>query len=382
MSKRILITATELHMYQFWTGHIKNLIDNGYEVDLVCSNVGGKLDALRERLAAAGSPRLTVVDLRRSPLSLHNINGYRQLRKYFRENRYDVIITNEPVMGVMTRLAARGQRKKYSARVIYFAHGFHFWTGAPKLNWLLFYPIEKIAAHFTDVIVTMNTEDYNRAEKRLRAGKVMYTYGIGVDLSEFCQKSGVRERKRKELGVGDGTFVLFSASELSDRKNLTLAVDIVKELADRGCDVHFFNRGTGEKQAELEQYIKEKNAEPYVTLMGYGRDVDEMCLAADAFLFTSKQEGLPVAVMEAMSSRLPCVVSDIRGVNDLIKNDSGGYICPLGDTKAFCDKIIYLIENKGDGTLREELTADNAERLQPYSFESVARFMLDLLKEA
>lgn len=380
MRKKILITATELHMYQFWTKHIKNLIDNGFDVDLVCSHVGGRLDDLKKRLTECGDPHLTVVDLKRSPVSPHNLKGYSQLKKYFRDNQYDVVITNEPVMGIMTRLAARTARRKNGTKVIYFAHGFHFWTGAPRLNWLLFYPVEKFGAHFTDVLVTMNTEDYERAKKHIHAKKVLYTYGIGVDLSEFYPRGGVRERKRKELNICDNTFVLFSASELSDRKNLTLAIDVVKLLIDKGYDIHFFNRGTGDKQQELEAYIKEKGVEDKVTLMGYGKDVDEMCLAADAFIFTSKQEGLPVAVMEAMSSRLPCVVSKIRGVTDLVKDGEGGFACPLDNANSFCDKIIYLIDNNSF-EFRARLTENNQRLLEPYSFESVSEFILNLVDE-
>ncbi len=380
MGKRILITATELHMYQFWTGHIKNLIDNGYSVDLLCSHVGGKLDALKEKLELVGNPKLTVVDLKRSPISPHNIHGFLQLKKYLAENRYDVIITNEPVMGFMTRLAAAKARRKNNTKVIYFAHGFHFWNGAPKLNWLLFYPIEKLGAHFTDVLVTMNHEDYERAKKHIHAKQVLYTYGIGVDLSKFKFREGVRQSKRQELGVDDETFMLYSTSELNDRKNLKLAVDIISILKSKGYNVHFFDRGVGEQEELLNQYAAQKGVSDCFTLLGYGRDVDEMCLAADAFLFTSKQEGLPVAVMEAMSCSLPCVVSDVRGVNDLIKYGKGGFTCKLNDADDFCERIIYLIDNN-DCKTRCLLTKDNKTVLEPYSFDYVSKFILNLIEK-
>ncbi|MCC8073592.1 MAG: glycosyltransferase [Clostridiales bacterium] len=280
-------------------------------------------------------------------------------------------------MGFMTRLAARSARRKNNTRVVYFAHGFHFWNGAPKINWLLFYPIEKIGAHLTDVLVTMNTEDFERAKKHIHAKQVLYTYGIGVDLTKFHPKQGVREKKRAELGVDDNTFMLYSTSELNDRKNLTLAVDIVSILKEKGYNVHFFDRGVGENEELLKQYAKEKNISDSFTLLGYGKDVDEMCLAADAFLFTSKQEGLPVAVMEAMSSRLPCVVSKIRGVTDLVKDGKGGFVCSIDNANEYCEKIIYLIENNNDD-FKNKLTESNNEVLKPYSFDNVAEFILKL----
>lgn len=381
MKKRILITATELHMLQFWLYHIRHLTEAGYAVELICSHVGGRLEDLRARLSEIGDIRLTVVDLKRSPVSPHNIHGYFQLRQYLAGNHYDVIITNEPVMGFMTRLAARTVRRKNGTKVIYFAHGFHFWKGCPIQNWLLLYPLEKIGAHFTDTLVTMNTEDFARAKQHLRANQVVYTYGIGADLSKFSDVPGIRENKRKELHVSDDTFVLFSAAELSDRKNLTLAIDVVEKLRDEGCNVQYFNRGVGPKEEELRRYIAQKHLENQVILMGYGRDVRDMCLAADAFLFTSKQEGLPVAVMEAMSCRLPCVVSAIRGVTDLIHDGAGGYACPLGDVDAFCDRIKLLIHQR-DTNFRRELTEKNAEVLAPYSIENVHGFIVQLIEQA
>ena len=365
-------------MDQFWISHIKNLIDNGHEVDMVCSHVGDRLDALKSKLAQIGNPKLTIVDLKRSPLSPHNLHGYMQLRKHFRQNRYDVVVTNEPVMGIMTRLAARTTRRKNKTKIIYFAHGFHFWKGAPKLNWMLFYPIEKLGAHFTDTLVTMNTEDFELAKKHIHAKEVLYTYGIGVDLSKFRKTDGVREKKRQELGVDDNTFVLYSTSEVSERKNLISALNIVNELTKRGYDVHFFNRGVGEQEDMLNTLAKEKGINDRFTLLGYGKDVDEMCQAADAFLFTSKQEGLPVAVMEAMSCQLPCVVSNIRGVVDLIENYKGGFTCELNNTDDFCTRIITLIENSNE-EYRLNLTKNNFEVLKPYAFENVSRFILDLV---
>lgn len=376
MGKKILITATELHTIQFWTFHIKNLIDDGNEVELVCSNVGGKLEQLKQRLEEIGGPRLTVVDLKRNPLNPHNVIGYLQLRKYFKNNSYDVVITNEPVMGVMTRLAARTIRKK-GTRVIYFAHGFHFWQGAPKLNWLIFYPIEKFAAHFTDTIVTMNSEDYELAKNKLKANEIKYTYGIGTDLTKFFKDDNLRSRKRQELGIND-EIVIFTVSELSKRKNLKLALDIIKRLKSDGYNVKYFVRGVGPLEQEYKEYANINGIGDIVNFMGYGKDIAELDNAADVFLFTSMQEGLPVSVMEAMSCQTPCVVSDIRGVNDLVENSNAGYVCQLGDVQSFAQSIERIID---DPALKERLTENNYSKLEPYKIENVYKFISDLVKQ-
>lgn len=376
MVKRILITATELHMLQFWTYHIDRLLKDGNEVDLVCSNVGDKLDLLKKRLADIGNPKLTIVDLKRSPLSPHNINGYFQLRRYFIYNKYDIVITNEPVMGIMTRLAARSIRKK-GTKVIYFAHGFHFWNGAPKSNWMIFYPIEKIAAHFTDTIVTMNSEDYELAKSRLKAGEIKLTYGIGADLSKFYADENIRQQKRSELGLTNEKMI-FTVSELSERKNLSLALNAVKKVIDDGYNVKYFIRGVGPLEQKHKKFIADNNLQDRVFLLGYGKDIMELCNAADVFLFTSKQEGLPVAVMEAMSCRLPCVVSDIRGVNDLISEGEGGYCCSLDDVDSFSRRIEEIIDNSD---LKKGLTKTNFAKLEPYRLENVFEFLNSLVSE-
>jgi glycosyltransferase EpsD len=157
MKKSVLITATELHLYQFWIYHIKNLVNDGYKVDIVCSVVGEKLDALKLSLSEIPDVNITVVSLFRNPLQPKNLIGLNSLIKYLENHKYDFIITNEPVMGLMTRTAAFVTGTLKHTKIIYIAHGFHFSKGAPKKNWMIFYPIEKVASLFTDVIVTMNT---------------------------------------------------------------------------------------------------------------------------------------------------------------------------------------------------------------------------------
>lgn len=376
MKKRVLITATELHMDKFWTRHIDYLLKNGYDVDLVCSHVGDRLDDLRAKLDAIGNPRLTLVTLKRNPLSPKNLIGLRQLRAYLKKNEYDVIITNEPVMGTMTRLAARKYRKR-STKVIYFAHGFHFFKGSSRLMWLIFYPIERFSSRYTDVIVTMNEEDYQLSKKKMHAEKYVKIHGIGVDLSSFSYEDGIREKKRRELGVDDDTFMLFTASELIKRKNLPLSVDVVKALRERGNNVKLFVRGEGTDEAEIRSYIKEQGMENYVILLGYGKDIRDMCLAADADLFTSRQEGLPVALMEAMSCGLPCVVADIRGAVDLVQNGKGGFVCERSNRDEFVERIEYLINNP---QIRDELVKDNARVLEPYRYQNVERVLTQIIE--
>lgn len=378
MSKKVLITATELNLVQFWVYHIENLLKNGYSVDIVCSHVGGKLSELKNALPTfAGTIKLTVVDLKRSPLSPHNIHGFIQMNDYLKKNKYDYIITNEPVMGMVTRFAACRQRKN-GAKVIYFAHGFHFWKGAPALNWILFFPMEKLASFFTDTIVTMNREDFSLAQKRFTNANIKYIHGIGIETGKFLFSEDIRNKKRKELGLTESNVMVFSANELTERKNVIFALEIINRLIEKGHkNIKYFVRGQGPLENKMREYIERKNISDNVFLLGYGKDIFEMNCAADVFLFTSKQEGLPVAVMEAMSCGVPCVVSNIRGVTDLIKNGIGGYVCKLGETDSFASAIEKII----DSVDKTELTAENSKILKPYGRKDVFSDILKILRE-
>lgn len=377
MKRKILITATELNLVQFWVYHIENLIKNGYTVDVVCSHVGGKLKELQENLRSFEKLRITVVDLKRSPLSPRNIHGFIQMKNYLNENRYDFIITNEPVMGMVTRFASVALRKR-GTKVIYFAHGFHFWKGAPILNWLLFFPMEKIASYFTDVIVTMNREDYLLAKKTFGSASIKYIHGIGIDLSKFDFSNALRTKKREQIGVLDDEIMIFSANELTNRKNVMFALQVINTLVLKGYrNVKYFVRGQGPLEKQMLNYIKANKLEQKVCLLGYGKDILEMDCASDIFLFTSKQEGLPVAVMEAMSCKLPCVVSKIRGVTDLIENGRGGYVCRLGSINDFAQSIEKIIDNKE----KESLTQNNKNILKPYDRNNVFSDIQNILQE-
>lgn len=375
MPPKILITATELHLLQFWTEHINAFINEGYSVDLICSDVGGKLENLRSRLAQCGNPRLKVVDLCRSPLSPKNLKGFCRLKRHFAENRYDAVLTNEPVMGMMTRLAAKSARKKYGTKVIYMVHGFHFWKGAPALNWALFYPLEKFASRFTDAIITINNEDYEFAKSHFKKPRVLRSNGIGVNLGGYAFDADIRREKRESLGLKNGDFAVFCVSELTERKNLLFALNVIKGLVNESRNVvKFFVRGKGPLQDKLQKYIDDNSLGENVRLMGYGNDIHEMDCAADAFLLTSLQEGLPVAVLEAMSCGLPCVVSDIRGSSDLFAFGGEGIACSLNSQHDFVQALGDIMNNKNDFS-RAEAVRKNMQVLESYSMQSVHSFL-------
>lgn len=372
MSKKILLTATELHLSQFWVPHIESFIENGFSVDIICSNVSNKIDILKSKLGDL-PVSVDVVDLARSPFKASNMNGYRQMKKLLDERHYDIIMTNEPVMGVVTRLAAKKYRKN-GTKVLYTAHGFHFFTGAPKLNWMIFYPIEKWLSKYTDALVTINTEDFNRAKRKFNAKNNYYVHGIGIDTSRFHRNDEARKLKRAELGLKDDDIMLFSVAELTKRKNLEVAVKALAKVKNNR--IKYFVRGEGELKDYLSELIRTLGLEDKVFLLGYGKDIPQMCDAADIFIFPTLQEGLPVALMEAMASGLPILCSNVRGNVDLIDDGTGGYTYGKYDAEGFAKGIDLLADN---AQLRQQMVLYNLKKLENFRLENVENEYLNII---
>ena len=280
------------------------------------------------------------IDLSRSPYSKKNFKAYKQIIELIESESIDYIHCNTPVGGLLGRLA--GEKCKVK-RIIYQVHGFHFFAGAPKKNWCLYYPIEKWLAKKTDAIITINEEDFKRASSfRLRNnGQVYYVPGVGVDLGQFVIDDEVRKEKRLELDIQKEDIVLVSAGELNINKNNRVIIEALAKI--KNDKVHYFICGQGELEKELRTLAENKGIKKQVHFLGYRTDMKELLLAADVFVMPSIREGLSRSIMEAMASGLPCLVSRIRGNCDLIIDNEGGYLCNPYSVDEFSDGINKLL---------------------------------------
>ncbi len=367
MSKRILITSTDVMMLQFLVPHAFHLQTCGYEVEVAVSNVEGHVEELKEIFK--DKTKFSIVDLVRSPFSLKNRIGFSQLKTIIREGNYDVIWTNEPVMGVMTRRAAKKVKSK--AKIIYVAHGFHFYKGAPLKNWLLFYTIEKWMSRITNEIITINNEDYQRAKKRFKKPKIFHMKGIGINTRKFHFDYTHQEilAKRKEIGVSPEDTLFISVGELEKRKNHFTAIKAFKKANIPNSKLIICGVGTQEKK--LKAFINKNSLDDRVSLLGYRYDIKELCCSADVFLFVTYQEGLSVALMEAMAIGIPCVISRIRGNVDLIDEDKGVY-CNPKDYNSCAEAIVKCFSNL---EYYKNCAAYNREKLADFDFEKVKLIM-------
>lgn len=314
--------------------------------------------------------KIVHIDLDRSPYSTKNIKAYKQLVDLINKEKIDYIHCNTPVGGVLGRLA--GEKCKVK-KIVYEAHGFHFYEGAPKKNWMIYYPVEKWLAKKTDAIITINNEDFERAKtfKLKNNGQVYYVPGVGMDLSQYNVPDRVREIKRNELNLTDTDFALISMGDLIDRKNYKVAIEVVAKL--NNPHVHYFICGKGPEEVNLKKLSENLGVKEKVHFLGYRNDIKELLKAADTFLFTSKQEGLARSLMEAMASKVPCVVSRIRGNTELIYNGVSGFLCTNEDE--YISSLEKVIESTN---LREQFVKKSYENLKNFSIEKVEDCIFDI----
>lgn len=369
MKKRILITSTDLMMIQFLIPHVINFSENGFCVDIACSEVGGRMEDVRRALEGKINA-IHRVRLVRSPASARNLQGYRDMKSLLDNHTYDIIWTNEPVMGVVTRLAARKLRKA-GTKVVYMVHGFHFYEGASLANWMLFYPIEWFMSRFCDMIVTINREDEVRARK-FPCPRVEYIHGIGVN-TERLHRRDERSNVRAELNLAPEDFLVLSVGELNENKNHQLILRAIAGLNDE--QIHYAICGKGPLGQRLGALARDLGIEDRVHFLGYRKDVVDICAQADVFVLPSRREGLSVASLEAMYCGLPLITSRVRGSGDYLEEGVSGFLRSADDVDGFADAILRLKEDAG---LRKDFGAHNREAVMPYCLENVKQEIVNL----
>lgn len=347
-SKALVLASVASMIDQFNMQNIEILLDLGYDVDVVCNCKDGntisdvRIEDMIRRLANKGVSVLHVPIPRKISNVRSIIRSLKQVKKLCDKNRYKLLHCHSPIGSVIARLAVKDAREKYGTKVIYTAHGFHFYKGAPKKNWAIFYPIEKLCSYLTDVLITINKEDYAFAQKHMNAGQIKYVPGVGIDQEKFRLEDLDIVAKKKELGLGKDDLLILSVGELNQNKNQEVIIRAIARL--NNPNIHYMVAGKGDKGQYLEKLANELGVN--LKLLGYRTDIVELLNTADIFAFPSFREGLSVALMEAMASGLPCVVSRIRGNVDLIINGKGGYLCEPDDAKAFSKGIQSLLNRK------------------------------------
>lgn len=349
--KVLLVSHVSGFVPQFEMNDVRLLQDMGYEVHYASNFNTPSYGTDNERLKGTGIVQHQV-DFVRSPWNMSaNLKAYRQLKHLMEEHNFALVHCHNPMSAALTRIAARASG---TGPVIYTAHGFHFYQGAPFHMWLIYGSMEWFLSFLTDQQICINKEDYLFAKHFFHARRISYIPGVGINTGRIHEVSVDREKKRRELGIPEEAIVLVSAGEMIPRKNqeiiLKALAELTREKAQEDADSQDYFCvicGHGELREELSAQAKELGVEHQVLFPGYRNDLWEIYKVSDIFVFPSLQEGLPAALLEAMAAGLPVVCSDIRGNNELIRNGSGGYRVAPGDVSAYVRRIRELSSDPG-----------------------------------
>lgn len=370
--RKVLLVATvvKIHVNVFHIPCLKMFQEQGWET-WVCSR--NDYDNPKECVIPY-CDHYVDIPFERNPLKPGNVKAYKMLREIIEKEQFDLIYCHTPVGAMLARLAGISARKK-GTKIIYMAHGFHFYSGAPLLNWMLYYPAEKFLSRFTDGLITINQEDYRRAQK-FHAGKTILIPGVGIDLDKFQKKEPTRQEIRNKFGIPKGKIILMSVGELTKRKNHMVVIEALARLKEH--DILYVVCGDGPMKARLRARAEELGVRERVKLLGFRKDIAELHKMADIFVFPSLQEGLPVALMEAMASGLSIVATRIRGNEDLIQNNRGGYLVKAQDSKQLAEAISKMIKNPEQ---RDKMEKRNLEIIKHYGQDAVLQKMKEFFNE-
>ena len=373
--KALIVASVASMIDQFNMQNIELLLENGYDVDVACNCKEGNTisdERISELIDKLKKNNVTTyhVPIPRKVTDIKDIiYSIKFIKKLYTENGYTLMHCHSPIGSVVARVAAISERKK-GMKVIYTAHGFHFYKGAPKKNWLIFYPIERICSSFTDVLITINKEDYAFAKKHMKANQVEYVPGVGIDTKKFIIPNFNVAEKKAELGLKDTDIMILSVGELNQNKNHEVVVRAISKL--KNPNVYYFIAGKGDKEQYLDELAKELDVN--LRLLGYRTDIIELLNTADIFAFPSFREGLSVALMGAMAAGLPCVVSRIRGNVDLIEDGINGYLCDPNDEVSFCESLKALVE----GEKYKNFDKYNCQTIMNFDVHKIMKMMMKI----
>ena len=362
---RILMTATvQSHIAQFHKPVIRMLREMGHQVDVAARNNLHE----KKNLTLTEPDQIIPVEFCRSPFSFQIFPAYRQLKKVIYQGNYDIVHCNTPVAGILTRLACRKLRKQGKVKVLYEAHGLHFFKGGPKSGWLIWYPIERFFSRYADMMVLINKMDYELVKEKFHTEKVRRIPGIGVNLSQFQDLGG--GDLRNELSLPENTPLVVSVGELNENKNHKTVITAISLMENK--QAHYCIAGNGPLLQELTEHASNLGIADRVHFLGYRRDVPRILNQADVFVLPSRREGLGMAAIEAMSCGLPLVSSNRHGINDYSIEGVTGFKHDPADSKGFARSIDQLLADK---TLRHDLGENCKNVAQEFTLEESIKCM-------
>ena len=389
MKKVLFVTTISGFLPQFEKNDVKLLKQMECQIHYA-SNFTNPIYTFDETELKKNEVALHQIDIEKSPAKINkNIKAIKQLIKIIDENEIDIVHCHNPMGGVAARIAAKTSKRK--PKVIYTAHGFHFYKGAPIMNWMFYYTAERFLARYTDIIVTINREDYFRAKKfKLKKnGEVYLIHSVGVDKEKFAPRPELRETKRAELGIPADAFHIVTAAELNENKNQKVVIEAVAALvnkyetsageSNKACSIYYTICGDGPSEDKLRELIKSKGLEDQIRLLGFRTDMYEILQTADVFAFPSIREGLGLAAIEALMCGVPLIAADNRGTREYAADGNNGIVCRYDAVDEFEEAIELLYEN---AAYRKRMADCCRESVKKFTIEEVEKTMTKVYARA
>lgn len=366
--KVIFIANGDNHLINFHLPFMRFLQNRGYEVF-----AAAVFTERGKRKFQALGVSCCHIPFSRSPFSPGNITAYCRLKELFETIHFDLIHLHTPIPAFLGRCLSRTTGQ---GAVLYTAHGFHFYKGAPWHHWMLYYHAEKTAERWTDGLVVINDEDYRYARRMgFVPGKNLYLVpGVGVDLNEY-REDRFPNKVRQELGIPEGKLLVTCVAEFSKNKNHRLLLQAWRGLEQNlRDDVYLLLVGEGATEGPCKEMVKKNNLR-HVIFLGFREDVPHILNESDIVVLTSKREGLPKCIMEAMACGKPVIATAVRGSRDLVQQGKTGYlVSPHG-----AGELVHALERLiRDRDSREQMGKAGLAAVVSYSLESVLKEMASI----
>ncbi len=364
--QKVLFTATvDSHIKHFHLPYLKWFQEQGYEVHVATNG--------KEEIPYCNKKH--IVRFERSPFKTNNLKAIKQLKKIIEKEKFDIIHCHTPMGSVVTRIAAMKAREKYHTKVIYTAHGFHFFKGAPIINWLIYYPVEKMLDKAMDCLITINEEDYNLAKRRFKTKQIELVHGVGVDETKFNITMTEQEKAelRRSLGIEENDFVIIYPAELNKNKNQGMLLNAIAKLKEQGYEnIKVLLPGKDSNNGAYEIMAKNLEIEQQIKFLGYRTDIPKLIKISNLAVATSKREGLPINMVEAMYCELPCIATINRGHKELIESGKNGFLVEINNVNQLASNILELYKSK---ELRIEFTKNAKEKAEVFILYNVKNEM-------
>lgn len=369
--KKILFVATIFkHFRAFHLPYIEWFKQQGWQVDAMANGD----DPLEEAYHSYNVP------VSRSPFSLSNVKAIKQARAIINQEKYDIVYCHTAMGAVLARLAAKKARKKYGTKVIYVAHGFHFFKGGPLKSWLMYYPMEKYLSKYTDAIVTINEEDYQLVKTRgFRNTDTYKIPGIGTNTSRLIETNdAVRAELRTQYGYSQDSFILIYIAEYIERKNHKFIIDSLDEIRKQIPNIKVLFAGRGRLMEAMMEYAKQKGVDSYIDFLGFRKDIGQLIALSDVGISASRQEGLGLNLAEEMFAGLPVVATVDRGHKEIVKDEYNGFMYAQLNHHGFENAVCKLYQ---DPELRKKMGENAKEYIQKFSLENAFASLIEIYEK-